>query len=120
MFLLWNMELMSGCKSDYRMRCDPFRVGVYLECVPGTALRALPRGYCMSRLREEWAEAVILNDSMRRGRTEEGSSRSHVGFVDVKVGVDLLHVVVIFDGFHQAQHCLRAATFQFDVGLRDH
>jgi hypothetical protein len=53
-------------------------------------------------------------------RAEKQSRRGHVGFVDIKVGVNLLHVVVIFHGLHQAQHRLGAAAFQFDVGLRDH
>ena len=36
--------------------------------------------------------------------------RRHVGFADIKVGGNLLHVVVIFQRFHQLQHLVGLAS----------
>ncbi len=62
----------------------------------------------------------LLNPPNKTEEASEGSRRGHVGFVDVEVRVNLLHVVVVFHGFHQAQHLLGTTAFQLDVVLRDH
>ncbi len=51
---------------------------------------------------------------------DEKSRRGHVGFADVKVGVNFLDVVVIFERFYQTQHLLGVAAFELDVVLRHH
>lgn len=58
-----------------------------------------------------WRSLSNENEKLRCG---------HVGFIDIEVGVNFLHVVVVFHGFHQAQHLLGATAFQLDVVLRDH
>ena len=40
--------------------------------------------------------------------------------VDIEIGVDVLHVVVFFERFHQADHLARGRAFQLDVVLRNH
>src|SRR5208283_4603996 len=40
--------------------------------------------------------------------------------IDIKVGVDVLHVFVIFEGFEQTDHLRSLHAFQFDVGIRNH
>ena len=40
--------------------------------------------------------------------------------VNVEVGVNTLHVVVVFDRFQQADHLVGSLSFQLDVILRDH
>ncbi len=40
--------------------------------------------------------------------------------IDVEVRVDVLHVVMIFERFHQANHRTRSRAFEFDVVLRNH
>ena len=104
------MELKSGCNSGYKRyevrTTRVSRVGQTLDM----------------RAERRWGDHLLDDGRPRRYRSGfcKGSSRGHVGFVDIEVGVDFLHVVVIFDGFHQAQHLLRVAAFELDVVLRDH
>ena len=37
--------------------------------------------------------------------------------IDVKVGVNVLHVIVFFERLHQANHRVRLLTFEFDEVL---
>ena len=41
------------------------------------------------------------------------SSGFHFGFIDVKVCEDLLNILVLLQGLHQADHLLRCFPFQF-------
>src|ERR1700739_4961355 len=41
-------------------------------------------------------------------------------FVDVEVGVNVLHIVMLFEGFHQAQHLRGLRAGKLDVILRNH
>src|SRR6185369_11946511 len=43
-----------------------------------------------------------------------------LGLIDVEVGVDVLDVVLIFEGFQQANHGGGLLAFQLHVVLRDH
>ena len=40
--------------------------------------------------------------------------------INVEVGVDVLYVVVLFEGFHQANHRRGLLAFQLDVGIGNH
>jgi len=40
--------------------------------------------------------------------------------VDVEVRMHVLHVFVIFERFHQADHLRRLLAFELDVGIRNH
>jgi len=40
--------------------------------------------------------------------------------VNIEVGVDVLYVVVLLEGFHQANHRRGLLAFQLDVGIRNH
>src|SRR3977135_3322470 len=40
--------------------------------------------------------------------------------VNVEIGVDVLHVVVLFERLHQPDHLSRGCAFEFDVVLRNH
>ena len=45
--------------------------------------------------------------------------RRHIGIADIKVSGDFLHVVVIFQSFHQLEHLFRIAALEFLVFLGD-
>src|SRR5260370_42127007 len=45
--------------------------------------------------------------------------RLNFGFVDIEVGVDVLHVVVLLECFDQAHHLRSLRACQLDVVLRD-
>ncbi len=44
----------------------------------------------------------------------------HVGFADIEVCRDLLHVVVILERLHQFQHLASVLALELDVVLRHH
>src|SRR2546427_2900705 len=39
--------------------------------------------------------------------------------INIEVGVDILHIVMLFKSFHEPDHRVRRRTFQFDVILRN-
>jgi len=41
-------------------------------------------------------------------------------FVDIEVGVHILYVVVVFEGFQQANHLGCLLAFKLDVGVGNH
>src|SRR4030095_824467 len=49
-----------------------------------------------------------------------GSSGFHFGLIDIKVCEDLLNILVLLQGLHQADHLLRCFPFQFDCRHRNH
>ncbi|MGD0598678.1 MAG: hypothetical protein ABR988_02575, partial [Terriglobales bacterium] len=40
--------------------------------------------------------------------------------VDIEVGMDVLHIFVVFERLHQADHLRRLLPFQLDVGIGNH
>ena len=102
----------------------PFQGRIEIDLIRGAALRALPPAitcHAFGVKNGRPAPIVLKNWIREEGfRIETKSSRGHVGFVDVKVSVNFLHIVVIFHGFHQAQHLLGTTAFELDIGLRDH
>src|SRR5579872_1273605 len=40
--------------------------------------------------------------------------------VNIEIGVHVLHIVMLFERFHQADHSSCCLTFQLDIVLRDH
>ena len=40
--------------------------------------------------------------------------------IDIEVGVDVLHIFVIFERFHQPDHLCCLLPFQLDVGIGNH
>src|SRR5271170_752548 len=43
----------------------------------------------------------------------------HGGFVEVEVGVDVLRVIEVFEGFEEADHCTGLCALEFGVGRSD-
>ena len=41
-------------------------------------------------------------------------------FVDIEIGMHVLHIVVIVESFHQANHLRRLRPFQFDISIGNH
>jgi hypothetical protein len=102
-----------------------WREGKYTDVAPPSFLRALcvfavacvcsfPAKKQKSRPKEPhlWAakwEPMTL-----------GSSGFHFGLIDVKICEDLLNILVLLQGLHQADHLLRRFAFQFDRRHRNH
>jgi hypothetical protein len=43
-----------------------------------------------------------------------------LGVINIEIGPDILDILVLFQCFHQLDHCLRAFPFQFDIILGHH
>ena len=75
------------------------------------------RSDCFSLSIRSFQICVHPRESAANARCSSVSGRSHVGFADVEVRGNFLHVVVIFERFHQLQHLSRFGAFEFLVLL---
>ena len=64
--------------------------------------------------------AVKYLEKMRPRKLKNNRSLLHLAFVYIKIRIDLLHVVVVVDGFVEFHHRVGVAAFEADVVLRDH
>ena len=73
-------------------------------------------------LKEKTATEDSTRWPVRKGPRNSVGPHGRLNFrlVDVEIGVNVLHVVVFFQGFYQAQHLLGLLPRQFNVVLRHH
>lgn len=72
------------------------------------------------RAARKYLTRVFSPAKRNRFNTRQSRLRGHDGhlfFVDIKIGEDVLNVVVLFERFNELEHLLRRRARQFDVVL---
>jgi hypothetical protein len=72
--------------------------------------------------RPNWGGPVISNQNLSEVLSQISSARNFFQkfLIDVKIGMYVLHIVIIFERFEQANHLRRLLPFQLDVIIWNH
>ena len=78
--------------------------------------------YFCKKNRPNWGGLVISNQNLSELLSQISSACNFFKkfLIDVKIGVYVLHIVIIFERFEQANHLRRLLTFQLDVIIWNH
>jgi len=115
------------CKSDsltggYKSKFPLFHKH-FLSGVENFAGAAGNRAIVTSKVDRNHKKAIPFEDGFRffvKLRRELSSNFFQSLLVDIKICVNVLHIVTVFERFHQADHLCRLLPFQLDVGVGNH